>query len=90
MSRKGPPPFFISGGGIVPLFLSNNCFRFQSASPSIAFRLIPQCPVAGQPFLEHALQHRDFEVDVVVDSHLTLVVVEAVKAAGILGEGPFP
>ncbi|MFT6864576.1 MAG: hypothetical protein ACJAVK_003144 [Akkermansiaceae bacterium] len=46
--------------------------------------------VAGAAAVEHAGEHGDVEVGVVVDLHHLLAVVEAMKSAGVLCDGPAP
>ena len=46
--------------------------------------------VAGAALVEHAGKHRDIEVGVIVDADLALAIVEAMEAAGILGDDAAP
>jgi hypothetical protein len=46
--------------------------------------------ISDASFCGHSGQNRHAHVDVVVDNHLTLRVVETVQPAGILGKRTFP
>ena len=47
-------------------------------------------PVAAAALVEHAYQHRDVEIAVVVDANVLLVLVKAIQAPDVLGNGAAP
>ena len=46
--------------------------------------------VGAAPLFEHTGEHRLVKIGVVVDAHLTLVLVEAMQTSNILSDGASP
>ena len=52
--------------------------------------VVPDRLVPPQPLGEHPRQHRDVAIDVVVDAHLELALVQTVQSSRVLHDRPLP